>query len=121
MTLTETSASSVSDAASDTDERPWRARLIMGALALVLLALGFAGGLLVPRFTTPADDSADAGFARDMSQHHAQAVEMAMAAFDRSTDTELRTMGYDITTSQQYQIGQMQTWLQEWRLSPTPP
>ena len=97
-----------------------RARLIAGALAAVLLlGVGFAAGWLVPTLSRPGDNSPEAGFARDMSIHHAQAVEMGMAAYRKAQDPEIRTIGYDIATTQQYQIGMMQTWLDEWHLSPT--
>jgi uncharacterized protein (DUF305 family) len=98
-----------------------RARLIAGALAaLLLLGVGFAAGWLVPNYLTrPGDTSADAGFARDMSLHHEQAVEMGMVAYKKAQDPELQTIGYDVATTQRYQIGMMQTWLDEWHLSPT--
>jgi uncharacterized protein (DUF305 family) len=97
-----------------------RVRLVAGVLAAVLvLGAGFAAGWLVPHLTQPSDDSPDAGFARDMSVHHAQAVEMGMFAFQKTQDPDLRIIGYDIATTQQYQIGVMQTWLDEWHLSPT--
>lgn len=79
----------------------------------------FAAGYVLPRFTAPADNSAEAGFARDMSQHHGQAVEMAMYAFRLGANDEVRVIGYDIATNQQYQIGQMQTWLEDWHLMPS--
>jgi uncharacterized protein (DUF305 family) len=95
-----------------------RARLIAGVLAAVLLlAAGYAIGVLTPMFTRPGDNSTDAGFARDMAIHHAQAVEMGMVAYRTSDDPELQTIGYDIATTQQYQIGEMQAWLDEWHLS----
>lgn len=97
---------------------PRRSYQVLGALAAVLiLAAGFALGYLVPILTRPGDDSADAGFARDMSVHHAQAVEMGMYAFRLSGDQEIQILGYDIATTQQYQIGVMQGWLDGWHLS----
>ncbi|MEV6926164.1 DUF305 domain-containing protein [Dactylosporangium sp. NPDC051485] len=97
-----------------------RARLSFGVLAAVLLLVtGTAIGYLIPTLTRPGDDSIDAGFARDMSVHHAQAVEMAMFAYRLGSSEDIRTLGYDIAASQQWQIGQMQTWLTEWHLSPT--
>lgn len=66
---------------------------------------------------TPSSDSADAGFARDMTDHHAQAVEMSMIVYQRTEDDAIRTLAYDIATSQQAQIGMMQGWLNEWKLS----
>jgi uncharacterized protein (DUF305 family) len=96
-----------------------RARLILGALAgAVALALAVSVGYFGPRFTTPGDSSPEAGFARDMSQHHGQAVQMALYAYRLAQDNQIRIMGYDVATTQQYQIGQMQTWLEDWRLSP---
>lgn len=84
---------------------------------MLLLVTGLAVGWALPTLTAPGDDSADAGFARDMATHHAQAVEMGMFAFQRASDAEVRNMGYDIATTQQYQIGMMQAWLTEWGLS----
>jgi uncharacterized protein (DUF305 family) len=93
-----------------------RARLIVGALAaLSLLLIGFGAGLLT-RPGTPGDDSADAGFARDMSTHHAQAVEMGMIAYQKATLPEVRTLGGDIALTQKGQIGVMSTWLKDWGL-----
>jgi len=88
------------------------------AVAVGLL-LGFAAGLLAPSLRTPGDTSPEAGFARDMSLHHAQAVEMAMVAYQKGTDQRTRNIAYDIVMAQQNQIGTMQRWLEEWRLSPT--
>ena len=97
---------------------PRRFYLVLGAFAAVLiLAAGYALGYLVPMLTRPGDNSADAGFARDMSVHHAQAVEMGMYAFRISADQEIQILGYDIATTQQYQIGVMQGWLDQWHLS----
>lgn len=97
-----------------------RARLILGALAAVVtLALAFSAGYFGPRLTAPGDDSAEAGFTRDMAQHHAQAVELSMFAFRLSGNNEIRVMAYDMATMQQAQIGQMQAWLESWRLLPS--
>ena len=91
-------------------------RIIAGALAAVfLLAIGFGAGLLT-RPGTPGDDSAEAGFARDMSTHHAQAVEMGMIAFQKASLPEVRALGGDIALTQKGQIGVMSTWLKDWGL-----
>jgi uncharacterized protein (DUF305 family) len=66
--------------------------------------------------TVPADDSVDAGFARDMKVHHAQAVEMSYIIRDNTTDPDVRTLAYDIATTQQGQIGYMTAWLDMWAL-----
>ena len=97
-----------------------RRALLLGALVAVFaLVVGYLGGLLEPRFTAPGDNSPEAGFARDMSTHHAQAVEMAMVAWHTASDPEVRQIAYDIATVQENQIGTMQNWLVTWHLSPT--
>ena len=111
----ETGTPPVSDA-----RKPWRIGLVGLAVAVVAAALlGYAGGWLTPKLTHPGDTSVDAGFARDMSSHHAQAVELGMLAHEKSANPEIRLLGADIALTQQAQIGMMQTWLHEWGLSPT--
>ena len=90
----------------------------LAAAVVVGLLLGFAAGLLTPSLRAPGDASAEAGFARDMSSHHAQAVEIAMLAWRATDDPDVRSMSYDIATSQQFEMGVMSRWLEEWRLSP---
>lgn len=60
--------------------------------------------------------SVDAGFARDMSTHHTQAVTMAGYERDNTTNASLKILAFDIETSQQFQLGQMQGWLDGWKL-----
>jgi len=63
-----------------------------------------------------ASDSPDAGFARDMATHHAQAAEMSFIVRDASTDPKLRTLAYDIIVTQTAQRGVFMGWLQAWGL-----
>jgi uncharacterized protein (DUF305 family) len=67
----------------------------------------------------PGEHSAEAGFARDMMVHHAQAVEMASIIEGKTNEPEVRSLAADIALTQQAQIGQMQGWLDVWNLSPT--
>ena len=69
-------------------------------------------GCQTPREKALRRYSADAGFARDMTDHHAQAVEMALIAYQRTEDEAVRLLAYDIATSQQAQIGMMAGWLE---------
>ncbi|BBH64556.1 DUF305 domain-containing protein [Actinoplanes sp. OR16] len=89
------------------------------ATLLVGLILGLGAGLVLPGLRHPGDDSVEAGFLRDMSTHHAQAVEMAMIAHAGSANPDIVTLAADIATTQQGQIGYMQAWLRDWNLSPT--
>lgn len=70
--------------------------------------------LLITR--PPGNDSAEAGFARDMIVHHAQAVQMAEIVRDKTHDDAMRLLVSDISLTQQAQIGIMQGWLQSWGL-----
>jgi uncharacterized protein (DUF305 family) len=88
------------------------------AAAVLLGTLGFLAGRLTATPATPGETSAEAGFARDMSAHHAQAVEMGMMAFQNATRPEIRTLGGDIAVTQQGQIGVMSAWLKSWNLGP---
>jgi uncharacterized protein (DUF305 family) len=84
---------------------------------LVLLAgcsAGTTAALLVTR--APGNDSAEAGFARDMMVHHAQAVEMAEIVRAKTESNEIRILASDTALTQQAQIGQMQGWLGVWGL-----
>lgn len=101
-----------------TDKR--RRALLLGALvAVVALLIGYGAGWLTPSLTAPGDNSPEAGFARDMSTHHAQAVEMGMVAYQKATNDEVRQLGYNIALTQQAQIGMMSVWLKDWHLEPT--
>ena len=84
---------------------------LAGALAASLVAWWWWHG--------PRADSAEAGFARDMATHHAQAVEMAFVIRDTSSDAALRALAYDIIVTQSTQRGVFMGWLQQWRLPQT--
>ena len=118
--------------------RRWLSRLPLLAVALFAVVVGVAAGAATAmlffsppennasdegpseaNLVAPADSSAEAGFARDMVVHHAQAVQMAEIVRDRTESEEIRTLAADIALTQQAQIGQMQGWLQVWGLSPT--
>jgi uncharacterized protein (DUF305 family) len=97
-----------------------RAGLIWLVVILVFgLAAGGLGGYLLAQPKNPADNSAEAGFLRDMSTHHAQAVEMSMIAHADSNNSDIITLAGDIALTQHGQIGYMQSWLRQWDLSPT--
>jgi uncharacterized protein (DUF305 family) len=83
------------------------------------LVAGGLGGYLLAQPHNPGDDSAEAGFLRDMSTHHAQAVEMSMIAHANSDNPAVVSLAGDIALTQHQQIGYMQAWLRDWNLSPT--
>jgi uncharacterized protein (DUF305 family) len=67
----------------------------------------------------PGDSSAEAGFARDMSTHHQQAVEMSFIVRDRTHNEEVRRLAYDIISTQSTQRGMLLGWLEAWDLDKT--
>ena len=85
---------------------------------MAVMLAGMVGGaalaLLLMRSTLPGAESAEAGFARDMATHHAQAVEMSLLIRDTSADETLRTLAYDIIVTQSTQRGVFMGWLQAW-------
>jgi uncharacterized protein (DUF305 family) len=111
-------------------------RRVAGLVAVALLA-GVAVGFSVDSLlddepasrslvaaSPPADASGDAGFARDMAVHHAQAVEMADIIRQRTGDEALLLLTTDIVFTQQSQIGRLHGWLEQWGLpyvTPRPP
>lgn len=89
------------------------------AILVFGLVAGGLGGYLLAQPKNPGDTSAEAGFLRDMSTHHAQAVEMSMIAHANSNNKEIVSLAGDIALTQHQQIGYMQAWLRSWNLSPT--
>lgn len=90
---------------------PRRRRAIFVAVAIIGLAAAACGWS-----RPPADDSPEAGFARDMATHHDQAVEMAFILRDVTADPRLRALTYDIIVTQAAQRGVFMGWLQQWGL-----
>ena len=122
--------------ASTSQRRGWLPRGPVFTIVLLVVAItvaAAAGAALASLFSgaptelpaevagigAPSDSSPEAGFARDMMVHHAQAVEMAEIVRDKTGSEEIRTLAADIALTQQAQIGQMQGWLQVWDLPPT--
>src|SRR3954470_12243642 len=95
-------------------------RLTVPAAGLLLVVLGVAAGMLIgQRFAHPRDEAAEAGFARDMATHHAQAVDMSFAVRDNAGDEEILILAADIIVTQSTQRGVFMGWLQQWGLPQT--
>ena len=100
-------------------ERPalWeRLPVLLLATAVIGAILAGAAVYWVMQPSTPGSDSVEAGFARDMSTHHNQAVEMALIVRDTTANDEIRVLATDIILTQQAQIGIMRGWLEVWDL-----
>ncbi|MFI7131228.1 DUF305 domain-containing protein [Nonomuraea sp. NPDC050153] len=81
-----------------------------------VLVLALAAFFLFGRDGTPGDTSPEAGFARDMATHHAQAVDMAFIVRDKGPAKEIRNLAFDIINTQANQRGMFLGWLQQWGL-----
>lgn len=99
-----------------------RGRRVTVVLAVAVLVGAVAlAGLAALRSGRPGTDGPEAGFARDMSVHHAQAVQMSFIVRDRTDDAGVRLLAYDIANTQSQQIGMMTAWLDEWELPKADP
>jgi uncharacterized protein (DUF305 family) len=94
-------------------EKPVRKPLLVVCGVLVLAAAAY---LLFGRAGTPGDSSPEAGFARDMATHHAQAVDMAFTIRDKNPAPEIRNLAFDIINTQANQRGMFLGWLEQWGL-----
>ncbi|MFI0356632.1 DUF305 domain-containing protein [Actinomadura sp. 9N407] len=92
-------------------------------VVLAVLVLVAAGALVVQALLPgkPGTNGPEAGFARDMSVHHAQAVRMSFLVRDGTDDERVRLLAYDVINTQSAQIGMMTAWLDEWELPKADP
>jgi uncharacterized protein (DUF305 family) len=94
--------------------------LVLVVAVVAALVIGAVSGVLLLRpEQTPGDTSPEAGFARDMSVHHTQAVSLAFMAYNATDDEEVRQLAYDIINTQRAQVGMFSGWLQQWDLPQT--
>jgi len=88
-----------------------RRRLALIAVACTLLAVSC--GSDGDEMAGPGGNSVEAGFSRDKSTHHAQAVAMAEAIRARTDGPDLKLLATDIALGQQNQIGRMTTVMED--------
>ncbi|MGH8886392.1 MAG: DUF305 domain-containing protein [Egibacteraceae bacterium] len=109
-------SSLLGDAESGPAARTGRCLLLVAVAAAVVALVTVVTVVAPRRVRVPGDGSADAGFARDMAVHHAQAVEMAELIRTRTDNHDVRVLAVDISLTQQAQIGWMYGWLDAWGL-----
>jgi uncharacterized protein (DUF305 family) len=122
--VAERGSGSVDPAAEPADGAPVTAggtgvrRTLMAVIAVAVVALaGTVGWVIGDRSSgssTPAASAVDIGFAQDMATHHIQAVTMAGYERDYTSDSGLKVLAFDIESSQEFQVGQIQGWLDQW-------
>jgi len=73
-------------------------------------AVGYAVGVRQQR--TPSN-AVDVGFLVDMSDHHDQAVTMALTVYNRTTDPTIRGFAQDVLVFQRSELGRMAAYLED--------
>jgi uncharacterized protein (DUF305 family) len=90
--------------------------LVLGvALAFLIGAAGYFVGV---RTASPPTSAVDAGFLQDMSDHHDQAVQMALLGSQRATDPVVRDFATEVLLFQRRELGLFTAYLQERGLQP---
>jgi len=97
------------------DDRPGRGWLVRAAVVVVAFsflagAVGYAIG--VRQEKTPSN-ATDVGFLVDMSDHHDQAVTMALTVYNRTTDPTIRGFAQDVLVFQRSELGRMAAYLED--------
>lgn len=111
-----TDAEATGPRTNDATERSSRTIAVIAGTAILALLVGTLLGWLVFARPAPGDHSVSAGFARDMIEHHAQAVEMSLEVIDSTDDQQIRILATDIASTQGNQMGQMEGWIRTWDL-----
>jgi len=119
--LTDLSLAATDDRRKNGQVRPATPSWLMLLTAVAVIAALVIAGLLARGTLAgdPDDRSVEAGFARNMAIHHAQAVELATLVQGLTDDPMILGLAVDIALTQQHQVGQMFGWLDVWELSPT--
>ena len=104
----------MADPRPELDERPprsWLVRAVVATLACAFLA-GAIGYLVGVRQEKVPSNAVDVGFLTDMSDHHDQAVTMALSTYNRTTDPTIRSFAQDVLIFQRYELGIMSAYLE---------
>lgn len=94
----------------------WLKRISMG-LALVFL-IGAAGYVIGVRTTVPPGNDVDAGFLQDMTDHHDQAVRLALTELANGSDPVTKGFATEVVMFQRQELGRMQNFQEELGIAP---
>jgi len=94
----------------------WLKRISMGlALAFLVGAVGYVIGV---RTTAAPGNAVDAGFLQDMTDHHDQAVRLALTEIANGSDPVTKGFATEVLLFQRQELGRMQNFQDELGLSP---
>ena len=97
---------------SDSPHRSWWVRAAVALLAVAFMTGAF-GYLLGTRGAATPSNAVDVGFLQDMSDHHDQAVTMALSTYHRTNDPVVRGFAQDVLLFQRYELGLMSAYLED--------
>jgi len=92
----------------------WTA-MVMLAVTLLVGAVGYVIGV---RTTEPSSGAIDVGFLQDMTDHHEQAVTMALVELTNGSDTETLGFAREVLTFQRWELGKMDAYLEARKVQP---
>lgn len=93
------------------------AKVVVLGVALAFL-VGAAGYFIGTRTASPPTSAVDEGFLQDMSDHHDQAVELALLGSRRATDPVVRDFATEVLLFQRRELGLFQAYQQERGITP---
>jgi uncharacterized protein (DUF305 family) len=92
-------------------------KVVVLGVALAFL-VGAAGYFVGARNSGPPSNAVDEGFLQDMSDHHDQAVTIALLGAQRATDPVVRKFATEVLLFQRRELGLMQAYQQERGIMP---
>lgn len=92
----------------------WKVLGVLGAVMLVA-GVGFVVGV---RVTGPPTDDVDVGFLQDMTEHHNQAVTMALLELTNGSDKEVLGFAREVLAFQRWELGKMDAYLEARDIEP---
>lgn len=87
-----------------------------GLLVVLSVIVAFGAGLLAGGLAdrAPGASSVDVGFLQDMSDHHDQAVQLALIQLSSGDADAVKGFALDVIALQRYEIGLMEARLRDW-------
>ena len=92
----------------------WTTSSLFVAAALAAMLAVVATLVIRHIVVTPSAASTDVGFLQDMTTHHDQAVEIAAIAAENATDPEVRSFARETLVYQRFELGYMDSVLEQW-------
>ena len=90
---------------------------VLGVIVVALL-IGGIGFVMGQRVTRPPSDDVDVGFLQDMTDHHNQAVTMALLELTNGSDKVVLGFAREVLAFQRWELGKMDAYLEARNIEP---